>query len=132
MNKPFVVISVTCVAMLSMTTVFAKDLIVRNGETGYVETEETGYTEAPKYTETDEQRFSVETTATIISAATEGSDTEERIVATRALWQHAADLGFTDWGTVKALEQLAGDDDPEVSSIALQALDDMDKYLRTQ
>ena len=132
MNKHLVAISVAGVMMLSTTTVFAKNLMVRSGEGAYIETEETGYTEEAAYTATDEQRFSIEATTTIISAATEERDSEERIAATRALWQHAADLGFTDVDTIKALERLADDDDPAVSRIALQALDDMDNYLRTQ
>ncbi|MGH8653565.1 MAG: hypothetical protein ACREYE_15990, partial [Gammaproteobacteria bacterium] len=56
------------------------------------------------------------------------TSTESRVQAVEALWRHTADHAFDDENAVASLEQLAEDADPRVSTIALQALQDMKQF----
>ena len=66
-------------------------------------------------------------TSAIIALATNGEG-DDRVVATSALWLHAADFQFADTNSIAALQSLAEDTDPQVSRIANNALADMDQY----
>jgi HEAT repeat protein len=66
-------------------------------------------------------------TSAIIAAAND-SEGDDRLIATKALWFHAADLKFAELSSVTALQLLAEDSDPNVSRIAKGAIADMDQY----
>ena len=130
MNNCSVMLVLVCAAIAGPATVVASDSGVSDSNAGYIETDETGYadTHGIAYSETDEQRSSYESTIALIATATGGSDTEARLVATKALWLRAADSEFTEVDTVNVLVQLAYDDDPAVRRVAQRALEDMEKY----
>lgn len=73
-----------------------------------------------------------EATATLIQVASGKAEkvAVPRTEAVEVLWHHAADLNFTDKGSVAALQQLANDSDPEVSVMAQKALRDRENYNR--
>lgn len=62
----------------------------------------------------------------LISAATSGDNSDERVIATHALWKNAANGGFNDSSAVSALNQLANDENESIKRIALDALADME------
>ncbi len=63
-------------------------------------------------------------------ATSKGASDGEKRMGAQALWHHAGDLGFSDSTANQALRQLATDGDPSVQEIAMQALDDMERYQR--
>ena len=67
-------------------------------------------------------------TAAIIAAATD-SEGDDRLIAAKALWLHAADLKFAESTSISALQSLAEDNNPRISRVAKGALADMAKYL---
>ncbi len=67
-------------------------------------------------------------TKVLVQAASDSSRTESRAQAVEALWRHADDHAFGDETAVASLEQLAEDADPQVSTIAHQALQDMKQF----
>ncbi|MGH6635691.1 MAG: hypothetical protein ACRED0_05990 [Gammaproteobacteria bacterium] len=67
-------------------------------------------------------------TEVLVQAASGSSRTKSRAQAVEALWRHAADHAFGDETAVASLEQLAEDADPQVSTIAHQALQDMKQF----
>lgn len=67
-------------------------------------------------------------TETLINATRNGTDSISRAHAVDTLRQHLENLQYTDAVSIEALEQLAGDSDQNVSNIALQALQELDKF----
>jgi hypothetical protein len=64
-------------------------------------------------------------TQVLVEAATDAKLCRQ---AVGALWRHAADLQFADSASVDALRQFAQDSDGHVSSVAREALRDMEQY----
>jgi hypothetical protein len=72
----------------------------------------------------------IQATEAIVQAASSGTglDQKSRLQAVGVLWQHAANLKYTDATSVNALKQLAEDSNENIRSIARQALEDMTNY----
>jgi hypothetical protein len=71
------------------------------------------------------------TQALIRAANGTGADLRSRLQAVESLWNHAADLGFSDQASVNALRQLATDRNTDVRNIARRALVDMQRQQET-
>jgi len=63
-------------------------------------------------------------------ANSQEASSDERSKAAQALWNHAADLEFSNPEANAALVRLANDADPSVREIAKRALTDMERYQR--
>jgi HEAT repeat protein len=59
------------------------------------------------------------------------ADPRSRVQAAESLWNHAAELEFSDQASVNALKRLATDRDTNVRNIARQALADMQQQQET-
>lgn len=64
-------------------------------------------------------------TEVLVEATRPDAHEVSRAIAVDALWQHAVNLQFSDETSINALEQLVGDSDESVNSIALRALVDI-------
>ena len=67
-------------------------------------------------------------TQALMEAASTGMDMNLRAQAVEALRQHVADRQFADAQVVSTLKRLAADSDENISSIAHQALQDVQQY----
>lgn len=61
-----------------------------------------------------------------------GADATFRVMATKALWRHAADLGFNDEVSASALKHFTQDNDSKVAKVARQAVSSMEHYQQQQ